>query len=489
MARIGIRLARGEWFFDDARRLGRPGGFGDVFEGEDSNGTPVAVKRLRLTAADAAHRELAVAEELAGRVFRHVLAPLDSGQDADSGFYFVVMPRAERSLADEISARGPLPANEANTVLQQIARGLQELPGLIHRDLKPANVLLHDGVWKIADFGIARFVEDATSLNTLRECLTPAFAAPEQWNAEHATGATDIYAWGCVAHVLFQGEPPFPGPTSADYRRQHLGEHPPALAAAEPRVRALVSGALRKPQAGRPGLNRVIAVLTEVIQNPAAPRPALGELQRANAAEVQRVSEREAAAARERQQQRERNALIENAQQVLRQIAQEFEAVARANEPDANIVASAASLIIRMGDSATLEFRASEATPPNVTFPNSGWEVRAIARIRVDQIGRNEWKHGATLWYARIRGAGELRWYEVSYKRSALVRGPLIGPFAIQDLGNDIYREADLAAGPGMHTIEVEFGPAPIDDEAINNFIERWLARLAQAYNGRLRPF
>jgi hypothetical protein len=51
------------------------------------------------------------------------------------------------------------------------------------------------------------------------------------------------------------------------------------------------------------------------------------------------------------------------------------------------------------------------------------------------------------------------------------------------------YGEADRAAGPGMHTIEVEFGPAPIDDENAGSFFERWLTRLAQAYEGRLRPF
>ena len=95
---------------------------------------------------------------------------------------------------------------------------------------------------------------------------------------------------------------------------------------------------------------------------------------------------------------------------------------------------------------------------------------------------------GATLWFMRLRG-GEARWYEVSYKRHALTRGPLIGPFAIQDVGNDIYGHAEAAAGPGMHVIELESGPTAIDDEMSEPFIERWLGRLALAYNGRLRPF
>jgi len=37
---IRIRLPRGEWSFDESRPLGRPGGFGDVFERQDSSGQP-----------------------------------------------------------------------------------------------------------------------------------------------------------------------------------------------------------------------------------------------------------------------------------------------------------------------------------------------------------------------------------------------------------------------------------------------------------------
>jgi hypothetical protein len=81
------------------------------------------------------------------------------------------------------------------------------------------------------------------------------------------------------------------------------------------------------------------------------------------------------------------------------------------------------------------------------------------------------------------------RWYEAAYKHHAFSNSPVVGPFPIQYLGNDIYGQADRAAGPGMYSIEVEFGPTPIDDENAELFFERWLTRLAQAYEGRLRPF
>lgn len=89
---------------------------------------------------------------------------------------------------------------------------------------------------------------------------------------------------------------------------------------------------------------------------------------------------------------------------------------------------------------------------------------------------------------ALMQGA-EHRWYEVSYRRNALTGGPLLGPFAIQEADRDMYRLADAAAGPGMSVIEVQSGPEPIDDEHTEKFVQRWLERLALAYQGRLRGF
>ncbi|MBI3863722.1 MAG: hypothetical protein HY290_17670, partial [Planctomycetia bacterium] len=92
---LKIRLARGEWEYDPAQLLGPAGGFGEVFVGQGPGlgGVGVAVKRLKISANDAAHREMRIAEELAGREFRHVIKVFDAGQDAESDTYFVVMAR------------------------------------------------------------------------------------------------------------------------------------------------------------------------------------------------------------------------------------------------------------------------------------------------------------------------------------------------------------------------------------------------------------
>ena len=75
---------------------------------------------------------------------------IDSGEDPDTGEYFLVMPKAGRSLQDAVERDEKLGAEEAANVLLQIAKGLNEVKELVHRDLKPDNVLWHDGRWKVA---------------------------------------------------------------------------------------------------------------------------------------------------------------------------------------------------------------------------------------------------------------------------------------------------------------------------------------------------
>lgn len=51
---------------------------------------------------------------------------------------------------------------------------------IAHRDIKPSNILYKNGIWKIADLGIAKFIENKHTLtnnHTLKGTLN--FIAPE----------------------------------------------------------------------------------------------------------------------------------------------------------------------------------------------------------------------------------------------------------------------------------------------------------------------
>src|SRR5207302_2073190 len=136
--------------------------------------------------------------------------------------YFLVMPRADGSLQDAVERDGTLTPSDAASVLLQIIQGLNEVGDIVHRDLKPDNVLRHENRWKVADFGIARFVEEATASITLKDCLSPFYAAPEQWRLERATHATDVYALGCVGFFLLTGKPPFMSEPEVEHQKAPL---------------------------------------------------------------------------------------------------------------------------------------------------------------------------------------------------------------------------------------------------------------------------
>jgi serine/threonine-protein kinase len=155
--------------------------------------------------------------------------------------YLVLELIAGRDLASVVQQRGPLPVGEAVGYAIQAALGLAcaHEHGIVHRDLKPANLLLTcDGIVKVADLGLARFLEagPSTELTLKGRCLgTPEFMAPEQ--AEDATEAdvrSDIYSLGATLFYLLTAELPLEGSNSAQRLQRLLTAPPRSLLQARP---------------------------------------------------------------------------------------------------------------------------------------------------------------------------------------------------------------------------------------------------------------
>jgi serine/threonine protein kinase len=471
-----IQLPRSSYRYDPSQSLGPRGGFGQVFLGETFAGEAVAVKKLDILPEDGGHRELAIVDELAGKSFDHVIPFFDGGEDAGGGGYFVVMARGERSLEQVIDDEGQKGATETANILLQIVGGLLEVGELVHRDLKPANILFHEGRWKIADFGIARFVEEATSSKTLKNFLSEAYAAPEQWRGERASHATDVYALGCIAFCLLTRTPP----CTTDYAQQHQFGNIPKLSCDEPRLRSLIMMMLRKPADARPEFGRIQSVLTSISGiTPVSDSEALRKLADAGAAVAERTSQQLAEFEKLKQLKESRDRMLAPAIEELRMIQNRLWEKISSNTPAAVRSSNPEDFEIALGDARlAIVSDMRNAAMPDGEFRHSKWDVIAGAQIWVTQAQKLSW--GASLWYARLPGVGSFRWYEISYVR--------MDSRADQMPTQCVYpRDADLAVSSIMNTsYGVAFGPVPIDDEDEERFHERWIELLALASSGRL---
>ncbi|GAB3842492.1 hypothetical protein GCM10027610_053370 [Dactylosporangium cerinum] len=249
-----------EWTYDDHKTIGDPGGMGSVFEGAGRDGTPVAVKRVRLpypgvSAERRRDREVQISELLlhtkqSGNETSHLVVPL-SFQFVDEDLY-IVMPKGDESLGHALRTR-PFDLPSGVQVVRQIALGLEQLAAgsIVHRDLKPDNVLRFGSTWKITDFGLSKNLSEGPVTVSLAAWGTEAYTAPELWRNEPALPRSDLYALGVLACEVFTGARPFPGP-SGEYRRQHLQDPPPDLRELPPRLARLTLRLLAKNPAERP---------------------------------------------------------------------------------------------------------------------------------------------------------------------------------------------------------------------------------------------
>jgi eukaryotic-like serine/threonine-protein kinase len=247
------------------------GGMGEVFRARDSVlGRTVAIKMLAPGLASRpgfVERFRAEAQAAARLSHPNVVQIHDWGETGAT--YFMVMEYVRgKNLREILAAHGPLEPRQAAEVAHGILLALAAAhsQGLVHRDVKPENVLVTaDGVVKVADFGIARALEDASTTSGL--IGTVAYAAPEQAAGGEVDGRADLYSAGCVLFEMLTGSPPFEGDV-AEVLNRHLNS----------RVGA---PSLQRPEAAP--LNSFVARLTEPKPGDryASAREALNELEAA----------------------------------------------------------------------------------------------------------------------------------------------------------------------------------------------------------------
>ena len=229
------------------RELGR-GGMGIVYLARDVRlDRLVAIKLLPPALASQAPLRARFMREAttAARLSHPYIVPIHS-VDEIGGFVFIVMAYVDgQTLAQRVTARGPLPPDDVTRILREVSWALAyaHAQGVVHRDVKPANILLERGTQRavVADFGIARLTR-TTGETAVGELLgTPEFMSPEQASGEPVDGRSDLYSLGVVGFHALSGSLPFTAPSAQAVLAQHITRPAPSLGSMVPGApRALV---------------------------------------------------------------------------------------------------------------------------------------------------------------------------------------------------------------------------------------------------------
>lgn len=200
------------------------GGMASVYRGVDLTlGRPVAVKVFAESAEgiDDAERRKSETALLASVSHRALVRLYDACKDPSTGREFLVMELVEGRDLREALRLGPIGPADAAGLLADLGEGLHVIHerGMIHRDVKPANVLLEPAqlptrTWnaKLADFGIARLIDDARLTRAGLLVGTPGYLSPEQVTGSPPGPPADVYSLGLLVLEARTGETPFPGP-------------------------------------------------------------------------------------------------------------------------------------------------------------------------------------------------------------------------------------------------------------------------------------
>lgn len=205
--------------------LGRGSG-GEVWRAHDRRtGRAVALRLLP--------PEYGADPELAGRVLEqarvaaalnnpHLVPVHDFGQIG--GRLFVDMRLIAGSDLRSTVRTGPLPAEKATSIVEQVASALNSAhrAGLVHGKVRPSNIMVTaDGFAYLLDLGMGQVGSSPTA--ALPYC------APEGFGAAGADAASDIYSLAGVLVECLTGAPPLPGGAEPPRPSLSVAGVPPAF--------------------------------------------------------------------------------------------------------------------------------------------------------------------------------------------------------------------------------------------------------------------
>ncbi|RME20255.1 MAG: serine/threonine protein kinase [Deltaproteobacteria bacterium] len=227
LERSGLRLVR---------TLGS-GGMASVYlVAHERTGRTAALKVLHVPGARLRERLAREARVLQALDHDHIVRLL-TVLSLDRGVPGLLMEHVPGMPLSALLRRHTLTVDQVDVLARQVMAGVAcaHLQRIVHRDIKPDNILVtvREGSLsvKVADFGIARVVDESVGLLTRTGGLlgTPPYMAPEQLEDPRATGLpADVYSLGVLFYEMATGRLPVVGTSPLKLLQAALaGDHPP----------------------------------------------------------------------------------------------------------------------------------------------------------------------------------------------------------------------------------------------------------------------
>jgi len=218
---------------------------GAVHRAKDKQtGQQVAVKLISpaVTAlsgvAQRLERELKQLERVQSAGVTKLLA---SGKRGDDTWIALELLDGAQTLAEAITARGPIALDQAAHLIEVVGEALIEAAqvGVVHRDLAPKNVLFAGHDVKLINFSLPVPTSD-------RIPGVPEFVAPEQIDGKPVDQRSNLYSLGALYYYVLTGQTVHSG-TPDEIHRAHTGatiRTPSSLAPVPGPVEAVIMRAL-----------------------------------------------------------------------------------------------------------------------------------------------------------------------------------------------------------------------------------------------------
>lgn len=460
------------------------GGFGQVFRvlsGDQECALKLIPKK------PGAQREL-LFTNLAGA--ENIIPILEEGETEND--WALIMPLADGSLHKRLKSGNPISSTESIKILIDVCVALASLADLdepvVHRDIKPQNILLLDGKWCLADFGISRYAEASTDDETRKYASTPPYCAPERWRLERATAASDIYSVGIIMYELFTGRRPYNGP---NFREEHLHKKAASMDGVSASIAALGEECLYKAPEARPTAANMVARLNRIKDKPNT--RGRSKLSSANLMEVKRKSEEAQIQSQKVSEEERRKALFDVAELSLNEIAASLFEVIFEEAPAAQVFSERNNLraqifsegkILRAVRLGSADLTLSKAIFNDLRSENfSIIDIIGHATIRIsfpqDEFGYGGRSH--SLWFCDALIENNYAWYE-----TAFMFHPFANKVSVYNPFSLTIDSAIEALRPAMGKYQVAWPFEKLERGDLGEFIDRWVSWFADAAMGNL---